>query len=80
MNDHGAAERRADEQTADAVIASHAKRLALELECLLMSSGDLATVSRWWASAHDALSEYQADVDRLYPPPSPATTATGRVS
>lgn len=53
--------------TADEVIASHAKRLALELECLLLDTRDTAAVSRWWASAHEALEQYQADVDRLYP-------------
>lgn len=32
-----------------------AKRLALELECLLLSCKDTAAVSKWWDSAHDAL-------------------------
>lgn len=54
---------------ADEVIAAHAKRLALELECLLLSCGDTAAVSRWWDSAHEALALYRADLDRLYPPP-----------
>jgi hypothetical protein len=55
------------EQSADAQIAAHAKRLALELECLLLSCEESAVVSKWWASAHQALGEYQDDVDRLYP-------------
>ena len=51
----------------EAQIAAHAKRLALELECLLLSCEETAVVSKWWASAHQALGEYQDDVDRLYP-------------
>jgi hypothetical protein len=31
-----------------------AKRLAMELECLLMSC-DLPAASKWWDSAHEAL-------------------------
>ena len=31
------------------------KRLALELECLLMDCKDNVIVSRWWDSAHEAL-------------------------
>ena len=45
-------------------IASHAKRLALELECLLLSCENNA---KYWESANKALSDYQSDVDRLYP-------------
>ncbi len=47
-------------------ISAHAKRLALELECLLLDANHPA-VSRWWNSAHEALEQYRADVDRLYP-------------
>ena len=50
----------------DAQIAAHAKRLALELECLLLDANHPA-VSRWWDSAHEALDQYRADIDRLYP-------------
>jgi len=32
-----------------------AARLALELEALLLDTKDLAVVSRWWDSGHDAL-------------------------
>lgn len=53
--------------SADAQIAAHAKRLALELECLLLDTNDTAAVSKWWNSANEALAQYQADVDRLYP-------------
>lgn len=53
---------------ADTQIAAHAKRLALELECLLLSCEETAVVSKWWASAHQALGEYQDDIDRLYSP------------
>lgn len=47
---------------------SHAKRLALSLECLLLSCKDIAAVSKWWDSSHVALTEYQAAIDLLYPP------------
>ena len=43
------------EQTKEA--AGH--RLALELECLLMDTKDLPTVSRWWASGMEALDKWQ---------------------
>ncbi len=59
------------EASADAEIASHAKRLALELECLLLSCGDTAAVTKWWDSAHEALEKYRAAIDRLYPPEHP---------
>ena len=51
----------------DREIAAHAKKLALALECLLLSCEETAVVSKWWASAHMALGEYQDDIDRLYP-------------
>ena len=51
----------------EAQIAAHAKRLALELECLLLSCEETYATSKWWASAHQALGEYQDDIDRLYP-------------
>lgn len=50
----------------EAELAGHAKRLALELECLLTSTRDTAIQSRWWDSAHEALAQYQEAVDRLY--------------
>lgn len=52
---------------ADHEIAAHAKKLALALECLLLSCEETAVVSKWWATAHMALGEYQDDIDRLYP-------------
>lgn len=48
-------------------IASHAKRLALELESLLLATHDTEAVSTWWQSAYQAMHNYQDDVDRLYP-------------
>ena len=36
-----------------------AHRLALELECLLLSSKDTAAVSKWWDSAHEALEQWR---------------------
>ena len=38
---------------------AQAHRLALELECLLLDTKDNATVSKWWDSGMEALSEYQ---------------------
>lgn len=46
---------------AKAEAAGH--RLALELECLLLDTKDLPTVSRWWESGMKALEEWQ----RLFP-------------
>lgn len=37
-----------------------AARLALELECLLLDTKDTAAVSRWWASANEALDLHRA--------------------
>lgn len=51
----------------EAQIASHAKRLALELESLLLATHDTEAVSTWWQSAYQAMHNYQDDVDRLYP-------------
>ena len=39
--------------------ASHGHRLALELECLLMDTKDLPTVSKWWGSGMSALTNWQ---------------------
>lgn len=50
----------------EAEIAGYARRLALELECLLTSTRDSAIQSRWWDSAMEALGQYQEAVDRLY--------------
>ena len=38
---------------------AQANRLALELECLLLDTKDNTTVSKWWDSGMEALSEYQ---------------------
>lgn len=37
----------------------HAHRLALELECLLLSCNDTAAVSKWWDSSNDALEQWR---------------------
>ena len=37
----------------------HAHRLALELECLLLSCKDTAAVSKWWDSSNDALEQWR---------------------
>ncbi|MBU0752379.1 MAG: hypothetical protein KJ787_13985 [Gammaproteobacteria bacterium] len=36
-----------------------AHRLALELECMLLSSKETAAVSKWWDSAHEALEQWR---------------------
>ena len=43
----------------DHVAAAHAKRLALELECLLLETKDTAAVSKWWDTAMEALNNYR---------------------
>jgi len=46
-------------------LAGHAKRLAMELECVLLAMRD-PQMFRWWNSAMEALGQYQEAVDRLY--------------
>lgn len=48
-----------------------AARLALELECLLTDTKDQAVVSKWWASAHDALELHRARLAAPQPAPTP---------
>lgn len=36
-----------------------AHRLALELECLLLSCKDTAAVSKWWDSSNEALEQWR---------------------
>lgn len=48
-----------------------AARLALELECLLMDTKDAAVVSKWWASANDALEMHRARLQEVQPSPTP---------
>jgi len=57
--EHAAA--REIEKNQDRIAAGH--RLALELECLLMDTKDLPTVSRWWDTGMQALEEWQ----KLFP-------------
>lgn len=47
-------------------IAAHAKRLALELDRILLETHASAATT-WWQSAYQAIHNYQDDVDRLYP-------------
>ena len=42
-----------------------AKRLAMELECL-MHDCDLAAVSKWWDSAHEALELHRQLIQEKY--------------
>ena len=43
----------------ESLIVFQAKRLALELECLLNDTQDMAKVSKWWDSAMEALQLYR---------------------
>ena len=36
-----------------------AHRLALEMECLLLSCTDTAATAKWWESAHEALEQWR---------------------
>lgn len=42
-----------------------AHRLALELECLLLDTKDLSVVSKWWASANEALELHRNRVSQF---------------
>jgi len=46
----------------DVVPVAH--RLALELECLLLDTKDNAVVSKWWASANEALEQWRELYER----------------
>lgn len=56
-----------EQPSADEIIASHAKRLALELEGMLLECEDTSATSKWWGSAYQAIHNFHDDVDRLYP-------------
>lgn len=56
-----------EQPTADEIIASHAKRLALELEGVLLECEETSATSKWWGSAYQAIHNFHDDVDRLYP-------------
>jgi hypothetical protein len=66
--------RQAPDQWTDA--DSDAARLALELECLLLDTKDMAAVSKWWDSANDALELHR---QRLAAPTAPAQPAIEQV-
>ena len=52
-----AEEQLAAAQKSDAYPQAH--RLALELECLLLSCTDTAATAKWWDSAHEALEQWR---------------------
>ena len=56
--------------------AADAHRLALELECLLLSTKDTAALSRWWDSAHDALDQHRQLVKEAYSEPIEKTSSS----
>jgi hypothetical protein len=47
-------------------IAAHAKRLALELECLLLSCNNASVAAKHWSQAHDALHDYNKTIAEVY--------------
>ena len=49
----------------DHVAAAHAKRLALELECLLLETKDTAALSKWWDTAMEALNNYRTALQEV---------------
>ena len=53
------------EREACADAESDAGRLALELECLLLSISDMPAVSRWWESANEALDLHRSRLDAI---------------
>ena len=55
----------AAEREACADAESDAGRLALELECLLLSISDMPAVSRWWESANEALDLHRSRLDAI---------------
>lgn len=54
-------------------------RLALELECLLLDTKDLAPVSRWWDSAMAALDGWHKAKDAASARPVPAEPVNARL-
>ena len=52
------------EREACADAESDAGRLALELECLLLST-DMPAASRWWDSANEALNLHRSRLDAI---------------
>ncbi len=57
------AEAQQAEPVHDLLSVSH--RLALELECLLLDTKDMAAVSRWWDSANEALDAWRSVRDSI---------------
>lgn len=50
---------RIESRTAPPDAFPQAHRLALELECLLLSCTDTAATAKWWDSAHEALEQWR---------------------
>lgn len=46
---------------------AQAQRLALELECLLLATGNTPGGAKWWDSGHEALEEYRKEEDVWFP-------------
>jgi hypothetical protein len=68
--------RAALEQPEQEDFAADAHRLAMELECLLLSTKDTAALSRWWDSAHDALDQHRQLVKEAYGEPIEKTSGS----
>lgn len=60
-------DKQSSQPSPDEIIAGHAKRLAMDLECMLLASDPGVAVNRWWAEAQTSLDNYKTDIDRLYP-------------
>jgi hypothetical protein len=56
--------------------AADAHRLAMELECLLLSTKDTAALSKWWDSAYEALDQHRQLVKEAYGEPSEKTSGS----
>ena len=60
-------DKQSSQPSPDEIIAAHAKRLAMDLECMLLANDPGVAVNRWWAEAQTSLDSYKTDIDRLYP-------------
>ena len=60
-------DKQSSQPSPDEIIAGHAKRLAMDLECMLLASDPGVAVNRWWSEAQTSLANYKTDIDRLYP-------------
>lgn len=46
-------------------LVSLGSRLALELECLLLDTKDMAVVSKWWGTGMDALDAWRTYIHEI---------------